>query len=78
MKTYAIGITLLVAIAVVLPTETAYAAKINGKQCAGMVSTQRNPKTDEVSRSCRTVDGSIATETVSSGKTKKPRPKTTN
>jgi len=68
--------SLLVAVAVALPLQIAQAAMINGKKCAGMVSTQRNPQTDEVTRSCRTVDGSIATEKASSGKTKKVRPKT--
>jgi hypothetical protein len=42
----------------------AHAARIDGKECAGMISTQRNPQTNEVTRSCRTVDGSIATERV--------------
>jgi len=78
MKTHAVGLSLLVAVAVALPLQTAQAAMINGKKCAGMVSTQRNPQTDEVTRSCRTVDGSIATETASSGKkSKKLRPKPT-
>jgi hypothetical protein len=40
----------------------AHAARIAGKECAGMISTQRNPQTGELTRSCRTVDGTIATE----------------
>ena len=75
MKTHAVGVSLLVAVAVVLPMQTALAAKINGKDCAGMVSTQRNPQTNEVTRSCRTTDGSIATEKVNSRKAKKPATK---
>jgi len=71
MKIHVLGASLLVALAVTVPTQTVLAAKINGKQCAGMVSTQRNPQTNEVSRSCRTADGGIATETVKQGKTKK-------
>lgn len=42
----------------------AHAAKVAGKECAGMVSTQRNPQTNEVTRSCRARDGTIATEHV--------------
>lgn len=75
MKMHAVGMSLLVMVAVALPLQTALAAKINGKQCAGMVSTQRNPQTNEVTRSCRTVEGGIATEKASSGKTKKLKPK---
>jgi len=72
MKAHVFGMSLLAAVTLALPLQIAHAAnKINGKQCAGMVSTQRNPQTDEVTRSCRTTDGSIATEKVSSGKTKK-------
>jgi hypothetical protein len=40
----------------------AHAARIDGKECAGMITTQRNPQSNVVTRSCRTVDGSIATE----------------
>jgi hypothetical protein len=40
----------------------AHAERIDGKECAGMISTQRNPQSNVVTRSCRTVDGSIATE----------------
>ena len=79
MKTHAFGMSLLAALAIALPLGTAHAAnKINGKQCAGMVSTQRNPQTDEVTRSCRTVDGDIATEKVPSRTKKKSKPTTTN
>jgi hypothetical protein len=78
MKTRAIGMSLLVAFAVAVPTQTALAARIAGKQCAGMISTQRNPHTDEVTRSCRTADGGIATESVGKGKARKVTPKTTN
>lgn len=39
--------------------QPAHAAKINGRQCAGMVSKQVNPATKDVSYSCRTVDGGI-------------------
>ena len=42
--------------------QMANAAKIAGKQCAGMVSKQRNPQSGEVARSCRAADGTIATE----------------
>jgi hypothetical protein len=42
----------------------AHAARVAGKECAGMISTQRNPQTNEVTRSCRAVDGTIATEHV--------------
>jgi hypothetical protein len=50
--------------------------RVAGKECAGMVSTQRNPQTGEVTRSCRTVDGTIATEPVPAKQTQrasKPR-----
>lgn len=55
----------------------AHAAMIAGQKCAGMVSTQRNPNTGEVTRSCRTVEGKIATEHVTvkdhqGGATRKP------
>ena len=77
MKLHIVGMSLLAVVAVALPLQTTQAAMINGKKCAGMVSTQRNPQTDEVTRSCRTVDGTIATEKAGSGKTKKARPKPT-
>lgn len=51
----------------------AHAARVAGKECAGMVSTQRNPQTNEVTRSCRTVDGSIATEHVTVRDARKDR-----
>ena len=57
-----IGISLIAALALIVSAQTAFAAKINGKQCAGMVSKQKNPKTGETTRSCRAADGSIATE----------------
>ena len=46
----------------------AMAAKVAGKTCAGMISKQKNPKTGEATRSCRTTDGSIATESAGKGK----------
>jgi hypothetical protein len=71
MKMHVLGASLLVVLAVTVPTQTVLAVMIDGKQCAGMVSTQKNPKTNEVSRSCRTADGGIATEIVKQSKTKK-------
>jgi hypothetical protein len=41
---------------------------VNGKKCAGSVSEQVNPNTGVKTRSCRTVDGEIATETVKAAK----------
>jgi len=57
-----LGISLMAALALVVSSQTAFAARINGQKCAGMVSKQKNPKTGETTRSCRTADGSIATE----------------
>ncbi|MEW5879740.1 MAG: hypothetical protein AB1761_04775 [Pseudomonadota bacterium] len=59
-----IAIAILAAGALSALAADAHAAKIAGKECAGMVSTQRNPQTNEVTRSCRAVDGTIATEHV--------------
>jgi hypothetical protein len=75
MKLYVLGMSLLFVVGVAAPTPPAFAMMISGAKCAGMVSMQKNPQTGEVTRSCRTVDGGIATETVKSGKTRKPRPK---
>lgn len=52
----------------VMLAPNAMAAKIAGKTCAGMISKQKNPKTGEATRSCRTTDGSIATEPAGKGK----------
>jgi hypothetical protein len=57
-----IGMSLVVALALIVPAQMAFAARIAGKQCAGMLSQQTNPKTGETTRSCRAADGSIATE----------------
>ena len=57
-----IGISLIAALTLLVSSQVAYAARINGQQCAGMISKQKNPKTGETTRSCRTADGSIATE----------------
>lgn len=57
-----VGVSLIVAFALIVSSQMASAARINGQQCAGMVSKQKNPKTGETTRSCRTADGSIAAE----------------
>ena len=63
MKTHtALGISLMAALAMLVSSQTAFAARIAGQQCAGMVSKQKNPKTGEITRSCRTAGGSIASE----------------
>lgn len=50
-----------VALALLLSTPPALAAKINGKKCTSMVSKQKNPNTGEISYTCRADDGSIQT-----------------
>ena len=63
MKTFTkLGISLMTALALIVSSQMAFAARIAGQQCAGMVSKQKNPKTGEITRSCRTADGRIATE----------------
>ena len=57
-----IGITLIAALALIISSQVASAARIAGQQCAGMVSKQKNPKTGETTRSCRTAGGTIASE----------------
>jgi hypothetical protein len=54
----------------------AQAAKINGKQCAGMVSEQVNPSTGKKTYACRTVDGTIASGDTVEDKAKKDPPAT--
>ena len=58
----------------VVAASAANAAKINGKQCAGMVSEQVNPRTGQKTYACRTVDGTIASGSSVEEKLKKDVP----
>lgn len=65
----------LFAAAFVLPAHAL--PMVAGKKCAGQVSETVNPQTGVKSRSCRTVEGTIATETVTKAKADKGTPKGT-
>jgi hypothetical protein len=69
---------LIGAIALAAGASAAEAAKINGKQCAGMVSEQVNPTTGKKTYACRTVDGDIASGSTVEEKGKKEAPATSS